>query len=162
LQLSLENPLWNFTLAVYPEPGVSDECIALQDRYALDVDVLLFCAYAGGIGVTLTADDIAHASAAVAGWHCEIVRPLRAVRRALKPIEADAAQALRASVKKDELTAEQIELAMLWAWSRQGLAGHPAGDRAAAIEANIAALLARHGGTGGAPNLVRAALRQPT
>jgi uncharacterized protein (TIGR02444 family) len=156
LQLSLENPLWNFTLAVYPEAGVSDELIALQDRLGLDVNLLLFCAYMGGMrGVTLTADELGEVSAAVAGWQRDVIGPLRTARRALKDIVADAAQALRSSVKKDELAAEQIEQAMLWAQCER-LSGRGGGDRTAALNANIAALA----GPEGASKLARAVLRQ--
>lgn len=159
MQLSLENPLWKFSLVIYSQDGVQEECLALQERFALDVNLLLFCAYMGGTGVTLSADDLQGASAAVADWHRDVVRPLRTARRALKPIAADAAQALRADVKKDELRAEQIEQAMLWSWSGERLAGRAAGERGAALKANIAALLARAGGEGGAPHLARAVLR---
>ena len=156
MQLALENPLWNFTLAVYPEAGVSDELIALQDRLGLNVNLLLLCAYVGGMrGVTLTADELQQASAAVAEWQRDVIRPLRTARRALKAVDADAAQALRTSVKKDELTAEQIEQAMLWACCER-LPGRAAGDRAAALKANIAALA----GPAGVSNLEHAVLRQ--
>jgi uncharacterized protein (TIGR02444 family) len=157
LQLALDNPLWAFSLAVYPEPGVSEECIALQDARGIDVNLLLFCAYAGGMrGVALSADEVQDAAATVANWHAGVIRPLREVRRALKPIENAPAQQLRGNVKKDELLAEQIEQALLWGWCREKLAARPRGDRAAALAANIAAML----GGPAAPNLVRAALRQ--
>ena len=157
LQLALDNPLWAFSLAVYPEPGVSEECIALQDERGIYVNVLLLCAYVGRMrGVMLLADDLKAASAAIDGWQSGVIRPLREARRALKVVENEPAQRLRGNVKKDELLAEQIEQALLWAWCEQHLAGRTAGDRGAALAANIAAML------GGplAPNLARAALRQ--
>src|SRR5690606_9960690 len=116
-----DTPLWQFSLAVYAAEGVAAECLALQERCGLDVNLLLFAAYAAVVeGVSLEPDDIAAAEAEVAKWHDEIVRGLRAVRRALKPISLaeqdprrDAAAALRARVKNAELDAEKIEQAML-------------------------------------------------
>ena len=161
MQLTLENPLWKFSAVIYAEAGVQEECLALQERYSLDVNLLLFCAYTGGHGVTLSADELRDAMAAVADWHHDVVRPLRAARRALKSARAEAAQALRNDVKNDELRAEQIEQAMLWSWSAERLAGRRAGERSAALAANVAALLAQYGGAGGAPCLTGAVLRRP-
>lgn len=46
--LNLENRFWRFSLAVYAAPGVADECLALQERCGIDVNILLFCAWVGG------------------------------------------------------------------------------------------------------------------
>ena len=157
MQITLDNPLWAFSLAVYPEAGVSEECIALQDQRGIDVNLLLLCAYAGGVrGVTLSADDLEKAKAVVEAWQSSVIRPLREVRRALKPIDEDAARRLRGNVKKDELLAEQIEQALLWEWYRDGPAALARGEHPMALNANITALL----GGRAAPNLVGAVLRQ--
>ena len=157
MQITLDNPLWAFSLAVYPEAGASEECIALQDQRGIDVNLLLLCAYVGGIrGVTLSADDLKEATAAAEGWQSGVIRPLREARRALKPIENEPAQRLRGNVKKDELLAEQIEQALLWEWCQRHLEGRPGVERAVALNANVAALL----GGPAAPNLASAVLRQ--
>jgi uncharacterized protein (TIGR02444 family) len=160
--LQAENPLWTFSLVVYAEAGVQEECLALQERFALDVNLLLLCAYAGVRGVTLSGHDVGTAVEAVAGWHGDIVRPLRAARHALKAIARDDAAALRTQVKAAELKAEQIEQAMLWAWWQ----GRPAEavDPQAALSANIRRLLEHYHADDAdpaqaAPNLLRAALR---
>jgi uncharacterized protein (TIGR02444 family) len=44
-----ESLLWSFSLAVYSDGSVQQECLNLQDQYGIDVNVLLFCAYAGVI-----------------------------------------------------------------------------------------------------------------
>ena len=84
--MQAENPLWTFSLVVYAEPGVQEECLVLQERHALDVNLLLLCAYAGVRGVILSEQDIAEAAGTVSSWHADVVRPLRAARRALKPV----------------------------------------------------------------------------
>jgi uncharacterized protein (TIGR02444 family) len=161
--LQAENPLWSFSLVVYAEAGVQEECLVLQERHALDVNLLLLCAYAGVRGVMLSEHDVADAAAAVAGWHRHVVRPLRTARRALKGIARDDAAALRTDVKAAELRAEQIEQAMLWQWWQARAAG-AASSAPAALAANLRALLRHYGARDthpaqAAPNLLRAALR---
>jgi uncharacterized protein (TIGR02444 family) len=154
---TFDTPLWAFSLAVYGAEGVASECLDLQERFKLDVNLLLFAAYAGAVeGIQLDEQDIAAAVAAVSAWHAEIVRALRSVRRALKPISLDdgnplhpAAASLRAQVQAAELKAEKIELAMLWYWSRQHLAGRARGDAGTALAANLHALLAQFGAPAG-------------
>ncbi len=135
----LETPLWAFALAVYGGDKVADECLALQERLGLDVNILLFAAFIGAVEAgQLESQDITAASAAVADWQSEIVRPLRQVRRALKPMSAEG---LRAQIKAAELEAEKIELAMLWQWSRAELAGRPRSDRNRALVVNLRGVL---------------------
>ena len=167
----LETPLWTFALAVYGRDGVADECLALQERWQLDVNLLLFAACVGAVeGVRLAGEDIAAASAAVAGWQGDIVHPLRQARRALKPASADAgnplhepSSALRAQVKLAELEAEKLELAMLWQWARRQLAGRPGIERGQALAANLSAVLDFYGAAAGelamaVPRLLDAAM----
>jgi uncharacterized protein (TIGR02444 family) len=146
---SLDTPLWAFSLAVYSRDGVADECLDLQERLTLDVNLLLFAAFAGAVeGVTLDQRDIAAACGVVAGWHDDVVRTLRAARRGLKAPSLDASNpyreaiaALRAQVKPAELGAEKIELGMLWQWSRRELAGRRRADADRALAANLRGVL---------------------
>ncbi|WP_448207339.1 TIGR02444 family protein [Azospirillum sp. sgz302134] len=116
------NPFWDFSLAVYARPGVPAACLDLQDRRGLDVNVLLFAAWAGlACGVRLTAEELARIDAAVAPWRAEVVRPLRAVRRRVKGEDA----ALYDRLKAAELAAERIQQDRLYAES--GLTPAPGG-----------------------------------
>jgi uncharacterized protein (TIGR02444 family) len=136
--------LWRFSLAVYRQPGVAAECLALQDDYGVDVNLLLFAAYAGAIhGVVLEPAEIAAAGTLVGAWHDEVVRPLRATRRALKPREAGeaAVKALRAQVKAAELEAERLEQVMLSQWAASRLEAWPRRDPHNAVTQNVRALL---------------------
>src|SRR5215475_4261104 len=76
--------LWPFALATYKTAGVADACLALQDRFGADVNLLLFAAWAGSLGFRLTADEAAKARDLVSPWHDEIVKPLRAIRKRMK------------------------------------------------------------------------------
>jgi len=156
---ALDSPFWAFSLAVYGANGVEPECLDLQERFGVDVNLLLFAAYTGAReGVQLDAPDLAAAAAAVSAWHGEVVRALRGARRVLKPLSLDddnPLQAptadLRAQVKAAELYAEKIEQGMLWLWSRQQLTDRARTDKAAALAANLQRVLAHYGAPAGSP-----------
>ena len=112
------NVLWAFSLAFYRRPGVSDACIALQDAHGADVDVLLFSLWCARRGHRLGEAELAAVDASVAPWRAEVVQPLRAARRALKPppgppFDAPAATALRAQTLTLELEAERLQHAAM-------------------------------------------------
>ena len=165
---ALDSPFWAFSLKVYGADGVAEECLGLQERLGLDVNLLLFAAFMGAVeGVKLDANDVVATEGEVAAWHAEAVRGLRIVRRALKPASLDernplraAAAGLRAQVKTAELEAERIEQAMLWRRSRAQFAARERFEARAALAANLIGLLAHYGAPGdsGAPRLQAAAL----
>lgn len=155
-----QSHFWEFSLTVYGGPGVQEECLLLQDRYGVDINVLLFCAYAGAVHGAVMADhDVRAVVAATDEWNTTIVGSLRKARRALKPFAADAsaagasAAALRTSVKAAELEAERIEQIMLEMWSVSRLEAWPRAQPETAVAANIAAVLAIHGIAVGQPDL---------
>jgi uncharacterized protein (TIGR02444 family) len=80
----MQRSLWDFSNAVYAAAGVAEECLGLQDRCVIDVNLLLFCGYMGAGGVLLSQDDLRQVSELLRAWHEDVVRPLRAARRALK------------------------------------------------------------------------------
>jgi uncharacterized protein (TIGR02444 family) len=125
-------PLRQFALAVHDVEGVPDACVLLQDRFELDVNVLLLGAYIGVQGRTLTAADVAAARAIIDAWHDEVVRPLRAVRRRLKSGPAPAPDSRTASLRRhvagSELDAELVELDELERWADEFVAPFGAGS----------------------------------
>lgn len=133
--MSAGQDFWDFSLAVYRQPGVPEECLALQERLGADVNLLLLCAYLGvRRNALLDRSDIEAAVAASAAWHADVVRNLRAARQALKPWEEgqdeelqDSSRTLRSAVKKLELDAERIEHDLLanWASSRNFQSSSP-------------------------------------
>ena len=149
-----EHPFWDFSLSTYGSAGVSEACLALQEAHGADVNILLFCAWAGCNGASLDRNQVEAACAAVNGWHREIVRPLRSVRQRLKTAlddcpPGDLQPALRARIQKIELDAEHIEQLRLAALADDVDTGATTLDEAAArtnmktylsvIEADMAA-----------------------
>ena len=157
-----DTPFWRFSFAVYAADGVADECLEVQERLGLDVNLLLFAAFTGAVeGICLEPEDIAVAATLVEGWHNDIVRTLRSVRRKLKPATLDeknplqgAASALRTQVKKAELDAEKLEQTMLWQWSRRQLDARNRTARDAALATNLHVLLAHYDAAAAHPSVL--------
>jgi uncharacterized protein (TIGR02444 family) len=145
--LQLENPFWTFSLDVYARPGVAQECLALQERYGVDINALLFCAWAGAVQRALLSDrQAAGIGECIEAWQQRTVRPLRTVRQALKEMMAlgEPVAALRQDVAAAELKAEQIEQAMLFARAAVLLDGGGAAPAEDAVPANLICFLRHH------------------
>lgn len=145
----MPNPFWDFSLAFYGAPGVAEACLALQDRSGMDggadVNLLLFCCWAGRAGHRLTAAELERLLGASADWQGEVVRPLRAARRWLKAEGGPAEGALRERIKALELEAERIEQDRLY----QALPLGPADPSAAQTAENLRLYLDRLGVSAG-------------
>ena len=131
------NPLWTFSLDLYGREGMAGLCLDLQDRLDLDVNLLLYAAFAAFCGKTLSADDLATVEAAIRPWRDGVLRPLRSLRRQLDD-SGDEREARRALLDA-ELSLERVQQHRMW------LARSPAGDwqpsaSEGPLQANLAAL----------------------
>lgn len=137
---------WAYSLALYGRPGVAEACLALQDRFGADVNLLLlgfWRAHRGFIGWAPGELDRAQAAAAPVN---AVLQPLRQARRALKALQADepAAVKLYEDAKALELQLEQVAQAWLAAASRFSPASRNTGcDEIEAAAAHLAAYLER-------------------
>lgn len=165
--LRCDNPFWKFSLAVYAQPGVAPECLALQEALGIDVNVLLFCAWLGAEKKLLLNDKSFEAiDMQVRRWHATVVRPLRAVRQAMKPMPEmtdEAVQDLRKDIAAVELKAEQIEQALLFQSMDTLSAGAATmDDPETAVRTNISAFVRRNATgateTPATPSLIAAAI----
>lgn len=104
--------LWQFTLAAYKREGVPATCLALQDGYGLDVNVLFLCLFAGARGHELPTHEFALIDDIVAPWKEGVIHPLRSVRRLLKariPSSPELVETLYRNVLTSEIKAEEHE-----------------------------------------------------
>jgi len=93
-----------FAVALYARPGVAAACLHLQDRHGVDVPLLLALVWHGASGRGVPGRVRAAAwRRSVRRWR-RVVGPLRAARRALKPLAARDAAVLR--LRKAILAAE--------------------------------------------------------
>jgi uncharacterized protein (TIGR02444 family) len=122
---------WAFLLDFYGRAGVSEACLILQDEAGLDVVEMLMLVYADiALGKAFSSSDIAALRAAMSSWRQDVVLPLRALRRTLKPARHDIAdnakERLRAEIKKAELMAERLQVDFIANWLENATGGGPA------------------------------------
>jgi uncharacterized protein (TIGR02444 family) len=104
-----ETECWRFCGALYAAPMISETALALQDRFGLAVNILLFsCWHATFSNGRLGETTFRRLIAASAPWREGVTVHLREARRSL-PKDAP----LRASLLETELAAERIEIAQL-------------------------------------------------
>ncbi len=135
-----ETPFWRFSLRFYRQSGVSDACIALQDEYGVDVNLLLFLLWCADEGRSLSTDEVKKLDDTVRDWRNLTVIPLRDIRRKLKgartPMDPGQQEALRTKIKAIELEAERLQQQALYALNQSAPIGKSADPRTAA-HANI-------------------------
>ncbi len=107
---------WTFSLRVYAKADVAPACLALQNQYGLDVNLLLYGCWLGARGVQLDVASLTPAMAFSGRWSEHVVRPLRRARTWMKndsdargQLPADIYDELRESIKTIELEAERLQ-----------------------------------------------------
>lgn len=107
---------WNFSLETYDREGVAETCLALQERAGLDVNLLLFCLWAGSRGRRIEREEMETAVRAVESWQRDVVATFRKLRRRLKELSEEPgneARRLREQAMRRELDAEEVEQRIL-------------------------------------------------
>jgi uncharacterized protein (TIGR02444 family) len=127
--------LWDDAVALYGAAGVRETLLELQDDHGCDVPLLLTLAWLDARGVPIDDARYDALATAAAAWQREVVTPLRAARRALRPDAAaprrlGLAEAAREDLKRRvqavELEAERHQLLRLEALAADWR-GDPAG-----------------------------------
>ena len=110
-------PLWDYARAIYAEPAIQTRLLSLQDRFRLDVDLILWAIWCGRYGLELEENEANYIVSTVADMAEHTTRPLRGVRRFLTLERAgfpqDAQQALRQKVLELEIASEELVLKRL-------------------------------------------------
>ena len=141
-ELSDDNPLWRFSLGFYERSGIAEALIALQDRADLDVNLMLFALWVGASGRgRLTGEELAIADRLVRPIRADIVEPLRALRRKLKPDPDADVRRLREGVMALELAAEKVIQERLGRTAAPAIGDADPAARAATARANLALYL---------------------
>ncbi|MBX3485271.1 TIGR02444 family protein [Phenylobacterium sp.] len=100
--------IWEWVLEAYGRPGVPEAALKLQDEHGQNTSFLLWAVYAeaGDAGL------LARGAAAARAWDAAALKPLRQVRRDLKPalppFDDGARLAFRKEVNRLELEAERL------------------------------------------------------
>ncbi len=134
---------WRFSLAVYARPGVAPACLVLQDQYACDVNVALYCCWLGASGRgRLDRAALDAADRAVAGWRHDVVENFRAARRAIKAAALPDSDGIYSKAKAVELEAERLLQRQLVERAPEEDAGRSVPQRLADALANLTLYIA--------------------
>ena len=106
------SPLWRFSNNIYRKEGVSEILLYVQDKFSIDVNMILFVAWLASIDRSLTASDIQDAQKLVSFWWTKVIVPVRNVRRSIKDFSGT--DYLYEDVKKLEIETEKEELKILY------------------------------------------------
>ena len=106
------SPLWRFSNNIYRKEGVSEVLLHVQDKFSIDVNMILFVAWLASINRSLTAADIQDAQKLVSLWRVMVIVPVRNIRRSLKDFSG--IDYLYEDVKKLEIDTEKEELKILY------------------------------------------------
>jgi uncharacterized protein (TIGR02444 family) len=134
------NPFWEFSLAIYAQPGVQSACLKLQETQAVDVNVLLYVCWCAWEGRVLEASDLAAVDAAIAAWRRDVVWPIRALRQGLRNYPG--VETSYQMIKQAELEAERVQQGRMYAHSESIQFTSEQG----CLPQNLASFLAFHGG----------------
>lgn len=138
--LAHDSSLWRYCVELYGQPGVQQWLLGLQDRAAVDVNLVLLACWCSRHEVRLSTAEWRHLSATTAVLRQHVIAPLRRQRRRL---DGAALPAVRRHLLQAELAAENALHAQLWQW---WCAEHPAAAPAPSCrvalccEANLARL----------------------
>lgn len=110
--MQLKNDLWDFALNFYQQPGVEQNCLALQEQHKLSVNRLIFACWSGVNGYSLSVDKLDEADS----WQREFTHPLRQLRYLLREEKQENSELDNCYQKfrQAELACEQVELALLY------------------------------------------------
>lgn len=126
------NLFWDFSLALYASEAVAQHCLALQDDWDADVNVLLYGIWLAHHGIVWTDEAIKALQAEFDPWRKVTLVPLRTVRRRMR---FQTRHRYYNFLKDLELRAERHQQDRLWLhW----LAGYAVEPRANDILAPIA------------------------
>ena len=114
--MSTSQKFWNFSNRVYQNDDVQDACLALQNKYGLDVNLILFCCWSGALHGEFTEELFEQSLREALDWRQNVVEPLRNVRSWLKQeihnrrFSANSSvMDFRAVVKATELESERLQ-----------------------------------------------------
>ena len=106
------SPLWRFSNNIYRKEGVSEILLHVQDKFSIDVNMILFVAWLASVNRSLTASDIQDAQKLVSLWRTKVIVPVRNIRRSVKDFSDT--DYLYEDVKKLEIDTEKEELKILY------------------------------------------------
>jgi len=107
-----ESLFWNYSCQLFQIADVADTCLQIQNSLDADVNLLLFCCWAGDNHHPLNKLDIDKLIQASEPWQTAIIKPLRDARRLMKnqiiAMPANLHKQTIANLSEMELNAEHM------------------------------------------------------
>lgn len=107
---------WDFSVRTYRTDGVADACLSLQNDYAADVNMLLYCCWLGACQGKFDQALFDRSNGFSSRWADEVVKPLRSARTWMKhagcqaeSMPTEACMNLREDIKSVEFAAEKMQ-----------------------------------------------------
>jgi uncharacterized protein (TIGR02444 family) len=151
---------WSFSLAFYDRLEVAAALLALQDEAGCRVNLILFAIWLGLSGRgRLDRPGMDEAERAIRSIEVEVIEPLRALRRRLKPAGDPDIQNLRESIKAIEIEAEEAAQTRLAALAASRCMAERS-DRLTDAEANLDRYLGAATAAGPQAAIIRCELRR--
>jgi uncharacterized protein (TIGR02444 family) len=79
-----ESLFWNYSCQLFQIADVAEVCLHMQNNFDADVNLLLFCCWAGDNHRPLNESEIDNLIKASEPWQTAIIKPLRDARRLMK------------------------------------------------------------------------------
>lgn len=144
--MATEASFLSISRQLYKLAEVERETLFLQDRYGLNVNILLFCLWHGKAAHdALSPAFFEQVMAALEQWHETVVLPIRRVRRQLKILNTtwitpDERESLRGRVLVAEIAVEEGEQKIIWrVFAQDGKATTSALERRALCRKSLVA-----------------------
>ena len=110
--MKTKNPLWRFSKNIYRKEEVSETLLHLQDKFYIDLNMILFVTWLASINRSITTSDIQDAQKLVSLWRTKVIVPVRKIRRSIRDFSGT--DYLYEDVKKLEIETEKEELKILF------------------------------------------------
>ncbi len=140
--MKTKNPLWRFSKNIYRKGEVSETLLHLQDKFSIDVNMILFVAWLASINRSITTSDIQDAQKLVSLWRTKIIVPIRNIRRSARNFPDT--DYLYADLKKLEIDTEKEELKILYDNYIALSSKNKGGQKLDLLESNLHALNGNH------------------
>ena len=122
--LQLDNSFWRFSLGFYDQPSVAAQCLALQNEFGLDVNLLLLCFWQGSEGKLLTREFFTQilSDTRIEQLRKDVILPLRKMRLGLKKNNSIGGNVLAKQTLALEILAEKYEQAEIYTFANRFVA----------------------------------------
>ena len=79
-----DSSFWNYSCQLFQIREVADGCLQLQNQFNADVNILLYCCWAGDNRIQLDNVDVQKLVKSSEPWQTAIIKPLRDARKIMK------------------------------------------------------------------------------